>query len=328
MPHGPQDNERKRADHTLNTAKCERLVQGKFIVGAWTDVKVGDFVKVHNREMLPADLVLFCAHEPDPSSPVGSCHVETKSLDGETNLKGRSVPKLLLSLTGATPAQQIKNLATFKGHVECEHPNAATTKFSGKVHVEGHEPIALSINNVLLRSSSVRNTEYVIGLVVNTGKDSKVMQGQQAPRLKRSSLDRGINSLMVGVIVLQLVLCVICTVMQVSYEGDLRAPAWYLHEDTEVIPLPDTFWMVIRFFVLLNGFVSVSLYVSVDSNKAFMKVGIENSLTLASPSLTPHLTLPHLTPPFLALAGDHGEASGDVARRVDDQAQGAHDDAD
>ena len=32
---------------------------------------------------------------------------------------------------------------------------------------------------------------------------------------------------------------------------------------------------MLRFFVLLNGFVSVSLYVSVDSNKAFMKVIME-----------------------------------------------------
>ena len=41
--------------------------------------------------------------------------METKSLDGETNLKGRSVPKLLLNLTGArpeiTPLNELGNLA-------------------------------------------------------------------------------------------------------------------------------------------------------------------------------------------------------------------------
>ena len=270
-----QDRERSRADYMLNTAKCERLVNGKFIVGAWTDVKVGDFVKVKNREMLPADIVLCATHEPDPDTPVGACHVETKSLDGETNLKGRSVPKLLHSLAGVTPAQQVKNLATLKGYVECEQPNAATTKFTGKVHVEGNQPVALSINNVLLRSSTVRNTDYVIGLVVNTGKDTKVMQGQQAPKTKRSSLDVGINSLMIGVVVMQFILCVICTVMQTSSNQELQAPAWYLHEGSSIIPLPGAPWNVLRFFVLLNGFVSVSLYVSVDSNKAFMKVIME-----------------------------------------------------
>ena len=111
--------------------------------------------------------------------------------------------------------------------MECEQPNAATTKFTGKVHIEGHDPVALSITNVLLRSSTVRNSEYVIGLVVNTGKDSKVMQGQQPPQLKRSSLDRGINYLMMGIIIIQFCLCFICTVMQNVWDAQLQAPAWY-----------------------------------------------------------------------------------------------------
>ena len=47
--------------------------------------------------------------------------------------------------------------------------------------LQNQPEVVLSINNVLLRGSSVRNTEYVIGLVVNTGRDSKVIQGVRAP---------------------------------------------------------------------------------------------------------------------------------------------------
>ena len=267
-----QDIERWKADKRLNTAKTERFVNGKFVAGAWTDVKVGDFVRVKNREMLPADIAILAAHEPDVDEPVGQCHVETKSLDGETNLKGRSVPKLLLQLTGATPEQQASAISKLRGHVECEQPNAATTKFTGKVHIEGQQPIILSISNVLLRSSTLRNCEYVIGLVVNTGKDSKVMQGMQPPKLKRSGLDRGINYLMVGIMTLQLVLCTVCTILQNVWDAQLQAPAWYLHEGADIIPMPPLIIGILRFFVLLAGFVSVALYVSVDSNKAFMKV--------------------------------------------------------
>jgi len=272
-----QDIERARADHTLNTAKCERLIGGKFVVGAWTDVQVGDFVKVHNREMLPADIVLFAAHEPNPEQSIGVCHVETKSLDGETNLKGRSVPKLMLNLAGPRPEQQVRELSKLRGYVECEQPNAATTKFTGKVRLEDGTETALSINNVLLRSSSVRNTDYVIGLVINTGADSKVMQGQQPPKLKRSTLDRGINLLMVGVICLQLVLCLVCTLMQAAYDDEQKPggdqPAWYLHTGEDATH--SAVVGILRFFVLLAAFVSVSLYVSVDSNKFIMKTIME-----------------------------------------------------
>ena len=83
-----QDRERARADRDLNTAKTERLINGRFVPAVWTDVQVGDLIKVHNREMLPADIVLFATHEPDPDRPAGQCHVETKSLDGETNSRG------------------------------------------------------------------------------------------------------------------------------------------------------------------------------------------------------------------------------------------------
>jgi len=83
---------------------------------------------------------------------VGACHVETKSLDGETNLKGRSVPKMLLQACGASPVKQVEAISKLRGYVECEQPNAATTKFTGRVHLDGQQPVALSISNVLLRS--------------------------------------------------------------------------------------------------------------------------------------------------------------------------------
>ena len=76
-----QDLERYSADKALNEASCQRYVDGSFVPAKWTQVKVGDFLKIDNREMLPADVVLISAFEPDPSNPVGACHVETKSLD-------------------------------------------------------------------------------------------------------------------------------------------------------------------------------------------------------------------------------------------------------
>jgi P-type E1-E2 ATPase len=56
----------------------------------WQDIKVGDIIKVNNEEFLPADLVILST-----SDPKGSCYIETKNLDGETNLKIKSAPKEL-----------------------------------------------------------------------------------------------------------------------------------------------------------------------------------------------------------------------------------------
>ena len=57
-------------------------------------LQVGDLIQIRNHEPVPADVLVMAAHEPDPAIPRGSCHVETKGLDGETNLKARN-PTLL-----------------------------------------------------------------------------------------------------------------------------------------------------------------------------------------------------------------------------------------
>ena len=56
----------------------------------WEDVRVGDIVKIMDNESIPAD-VMICA----TSEEENMAFVETKNLDGETNLKSRNaVPQL------------------------------------------------------------------------------------------------------------------------------------------------------------------------------------------------------------------------------------------
>lgn len=46
---------------------------------------------INNRESVPCDVLIVGVDEPVTSSPAGIAYVETKSLDGETNLKIRQV---------------------------------------------------------------------------------------------------------------------------------------------------------------------------------------------------------------------------------------------
>jgi len=59
------------------------------------------------------------------SEPQAICYIETSNLDGETNLKIRqAIPETAKLL-------EIKDLALFKGTVQCELPNRHLYEFSG-----------------------------------------------------------------------------------------------------------------------------------------------------------------------------------------------------
>ena len=62
----------------------------------------------------------------------GVCFVETKNLDGETNLKNKNVPKDLWN-TFDHAAQAIQN---FEGTLEIEGPNNLIYKFDGRLETK------------------------------------------------------------------------------------------------------------------------------------------------------------------------------------------------
>jgi magnesium-transporting ATPase (P-type) len=119
-------------------------------------------VKVYNDQFFPADLVLLKSAEPK-----GVCYVETKNLDGETNLKHKLVEKEI-----NRRFQNEDYINHFRCKVVCEEANDLIYKFEGTIFfAPGNEgdKIPLSSENLLLRGSSLRNTEYVLGMIVYSG---------------------------------------------------------------------------------------------------------------------------------------------------------------
>lgn len=75
---------------------------------------MGDLVKVtKGMPMFPSDMILVHSDSDD-----GYCYVETKSLDGESNLKLRRAKTELNTAYGTDRALQ-----TFHGQIECDAPN-------------------------------------------------------------------------------------------------------------------------------------------------------------------------------------------------------------
>jgi len=106
------------------------------------------------------------------SAAKGICYIETKNLDGETNLKHKQANKITIDISRSDE----EVLGNFKNcYVECENPNEILYKFDGTVIIN-NAPVPLGIDQMLLRGSSLKNTEYIYGIVVFTGHETKIMK--------------------------------------------------------------------------------------------------------------------------------------------------------
>ena len=124
----------------------------------------------------------------------GRCYVETKSLDGETNLKMRRALKATkASITGANDIGGVG-----VGTVEMEHPNKLIDSFKGNFQLLGMEKEVIDPNNVLLRGCTLRNVDWAICIIVNTGLDTKIMMSNSESPVKQSSLEMRINQVKGG----------------------------------------------------------------------------------------------------------------------------------
>eukprot|EP01080_Neovahlkampfia_damariscottae_P012936 gene12936-7517_t len=151
-------------DQKINFQKCRIFRNGEWKEIQWQKVKTGDILKIENMNQFPCDMVLI-----DSSDSSGSCFVETSGLDGETDLKYRRVSDLTFNLFDHI------ELKDFNFSIVCDAPNTDVHKFHGNL-IWDEKTQDLSNENVLLRGSSLRNTDWIIGAVVYSGKKTKLFQ--------------------------------------------------------------------------------------------------------------------------------------------------------
>ncbi len=149
----------------------------------WEDVAVGDFVKVMDNESLPAD-ILICA----TSEEENVAFVETKNLDGETNLKSRNAVPALTHLRTAAECASSHN--SFR--LECDRPDVNMYKLNATVKV-GKDMFPVDMPMVLLRGTVLRNTGWVVGVVLYTGADTRIVMNSGGTPSKRSKVERQMN---------------------------------------------------------------------------------------------------------------------------------------
>ncbi|XP_010272160.1 PREDICTED: phospholipid-transporting ATPase 3-like [Nelumbo nucifera] len=192
-----EDWKRLHNDRVINHSPIDVLQDQRWETIPWKKLQVGDIVRVKQDGFFPADLLFLASTNPD-----GVCYIETANLDGETNLKIRKALERTWDYLTADKASE------FKGEVQCEQPNNSLYTFTGNLMVE-KQTLPLTPNQLLLRGCSLRNTEYIVGAVIFTGHETKVMMNAMNVPSKRSTLERKLDKLILALFGALFCMCLI-----------------------------------------------------------------------------------------------------------------------
>lgn len=263
---------RAKQDDRINSRKalCYNNQTGQYYKKEWRDLQVGDVIKVVCKEETPTDILVI-----DTSDEFGFAYADTSTLDGETNLKQRTCVKI--------PDMETTGLRNLDLNISVDMPNNDLSKLNGYIHCEPNN-IPLNLDNFILRGSQLRNTDYVVGLVVYAGHDTKAMQNNKGSRTKMSNVERKMNG---TILLMCLILLSICFISAFGQWLWLRSYSYARpHNITlddgnfiteyKVAPylLPQTqkvayaaFLSFFTFLIIFNQLIPMSLYIMLEITK-------------------------------------------------------------
>ncbi|CAN3479985.1 phospholipid-transporting ATPase Dnf1p [Diutina catenulata] len=254
----------------------------KFKNRRWKDIEVGSFVRIRANEEMPADLILLSSSDPE-----GGCSVETKNLDGETNLK----PRQSVACGGTSVIKRPTDLGNTRFWVECDAPNSHLYEFKGTIHYEDWDEQGTLVNpdakesvtndNILLRGTTLRQTDWVIGLVVYTGAETKIMLNSGITPTKKSRISRELNLSVILNFVLLFVLCFVSGLVNgLFYNKRDESRLYFEYEPYAPTSAANG---VVAFFVALiiyQALVPISLYISVEIIKTCQAYFIHSDIKM------------------------------------------------
>uniref|UniRef100_A0A8C7SX30 Phospholipid-transporting ATPase n=1 Tax=Oncorhynchus mykiss TaxID=8022 RepID=A0A8C7SX30_ONCMY len=174
------------------------------------------------------DLAMVSIHH----EPQGMCYIETSNLDGETNLKIRQ---------GLQITSEIKDIDSL-------------------MRLSGTMP--LGPDQILLRGAQLRNTQWVHGVVVYTGHDTKLMQNSTRPPLKLSNVERITNFQILLLFGCLLAISLVCSIGQTIWKYQYGNAAWYM--DLNYGGAANFGLNFLTFIILFNNLIPISLLVTLE----------------------------------------------------------------
>ena len=254
-------NQQLCATFTIPNENARNSSRDSFESIKWSQVRVGSFIKIMRDQPVPADMLLiYC-------QPGTVAYVDTAQLDGESSLKVKQCVD--------ETHHMVKNtlLRSVEGHMEADMPNEIVGRFDGCLYLKGFpRGVPVGLKNLLLRGSTIRNTQYVIGLVVYTGVDTKMVRNSsRSISTKRSHVEIMSNKLLIIVFFLLFLISIGCAIARANLIGDSAGAQnlrWVWNAENEYQLQDNPYLAILTFLIGYNNLIPISLYMTTDLVRA------------------------------------------------------------
>ena len=279
-----EDLSRLTYDRLNNNEEVIVFRDGKFINTISSSLNVGELILVFENKQIPSDMIII-----DSCLNDGMSYVETSSLDGEKNLKPKIAYKNLSGFFKNnlnTPEEKIMSCANFfgmeiEGFCQCDSPNPDLHKLDGRINISlkikkrndnNDNDKNQDINNLnfpinqrqmLLKGSVLKNTNWIIGIVIYTGMNNKIILNSKMPRTKMSIIEKKMNKYLIGIFMILMILCAICSFLH--HEKYNEHKGYYINfillERSSNL---ESFITFFTYFLLLNTLIPISLIITME----------------------------------------------------------------
>ena len=203
-----------------NITKVYKL--GKFRKIQWNKINVGNLIKVKNEEIIPADLLIIGS-----SNPEGNCYLQTSNLDGEINLKERETlsytQKIFLNKKIKKDEENLIKIFQENWIIEVGQPSKENKNFyetDGKIYLkESNTIISFDNKNCAIRGSKLKNTNFIYGIVLYTGKETKIMLNIIKGKVKFAYLDKLVDTIIFIIIIIRFIYVILFTFLGIYYRN-------------------------------------------------------------------------------------------------------------
>ena len=142
--------------------------------------------------------------------------METSTLDGEKNLKPRESIKKenFCRATVTVEDNNIEAEVDIYMKISIKHPSYILYEFDGHITYYDEKDqlqstlVGIDSKNLLLKGAKVKNTKWVVGIVMYTGTETKIQMNATTAKSKMSQMEQKLHRMIMAIFVFQLALSI------------------------------------------------------------------------------------------------------------------------